>query len=73
MSAIAKAASRLQRSLNIPSGGANTIAYSGVSEPYIRVLLDPSYVAWKRSIPRAFDGFKVVVDLRDRAVANRRH
>jgi hypothetical protein len=70
MSGVNKAAARLQRSLSVPAGGANTMAYSGAKGTYIRVLLDPCYRAWKRTIPSAFEGYKVIVDWREPVVAN---
>ena len=72
MNAVTKAAARLQRTLSVPMGGANTIGLSDAKGAYIRVLLDPSCLPWKRTIPRAFDGYRVVVDTRNQAVANSR-
>jgi len=72
MNAVTKAAARLQQKLSVPVGGANTIGLCDPKGAYIRVLLDPSYIPWKRTIPRAFEGYRVIVDTRNQAVAGSR-
>ena len=65
MKDIHSAAARLQKRLNtrLPSGSANTLAFTGPGGAFLRVLVDFPCKGTK-DIPTVFDGFKVVVERR---------
>lgn len=64
MSSIREAAIHLLESIDLPKGAANAMPISTAPKPYIKLLVDPSYMQRAASIPKRVDGFRVEVESR---------
>ncbi|WP_157275724.1 hypothetical protein [Pelomonas sp. Root1444] len=67
------AARHLQKRFSDAPGLVNTMAFFDASGPFIRVLVDPSYWRAAGTVPRQFEGYRVVTERRAIGVADRLH